>query len=112
MGGKDGMAAHLNGEIYWQPWNAQLGITDTSFSGDTSGRTFDMRFSCKELPSGDLECKKGNWGNGLRIFPQFFQRISYHLFFSTKRPTARSKKEVMGGTYLVSEMYRRSLGKR
>lgn len=108
MRGADGMAPHLNGEVYWQPWNAKEG---TTHNGPYKQGQYDQRFSCKELAGGDLECKKGNWGNQHRTLSKFFGRISYHLFFSTKKPHDKTRDEVLNGDYLVSEMYRRSLKK-
>merc|ERR1712203_30569 len=104
--GVDAMAPHLNGEVYWQPWDATVKATALSMKGSK----FDLRFKCQELASGDLDCKYGNWGKSPRLIPSFFGRIAYHLFFSTRKPTVKSQYEILSGDWLVSTMYRRSLG--
>jgi len=106
MRGAEGMAPHLNGEVYWQPWNSKTKATQE----DRSGGSFDMRFACQERASGDLDCSKGNWGKSRRNFPRFFGRLAYHLFFSTKKPYARSRSDILETGYLLSDMYKRTLG--
>jgi len=113
LNGDKGLAPHLNGEVYWQPWSA-----DTQATGDVVGasqRDFDMRFRCREEGlEGDLVCAKSNGGNHgsktPRVIHKFFQRVSYHLFFSTRKVKVTSKKQLIQGPWLLSELYRRSLG--
>merc|ERR1712032_572594 len=103
MGGRDGMTPHLNGEVYWQPWNSSVGKT-----GRVRGRgPFDLRFSCieasgEEASSGNLKCKSGNWGKETRVLQNFFGRVAYHLFFSTNKPNVRTTEDVFRGGWLIS----------
>jgi len=105
--GPDAMTPHLNGEVYWQRWNAAKGRTVTS---ETS-RLYDNRFDCTEGYDGELECVRGNWGNAPRNMPRLFNRTAYHLFFSTRREVLRRKEDVYKAEWLLSELYARSLGK-
>jgi len=108
--GSEGMAPHLNGEIFWQPWDHNTGATLPALTG----KHYDTRFMCKSSGQADLDCLTGNWGNQRHIIPQFFNRLAYHLFFSssvTSRLKAefQTREEVLQGSWLISEMYRRSL---
>merc|ERR1711879_879273 len=105
MGGDDGLAPHLNGEIYWQPWIDSEGKSDVSIQDQVH---YDVRFDCRKT-AGNLECKKGNWGVSQRNFPNFFGRLAYHLFFSTRRQEVKSRKEITEKSWLLSAMYRMSL---
>jgi len=108
--GDDSMAVHLNGGIYWQPWDSATGATGSA-SWWKSAR-YDKRFQCYDEDS-SLRCPEGNWGKSQRTFNRFFHRIAYHVFFSTHRDTqVRSYKEVLNGAWLISELYRRSLKKK
>jgi len=105
--GNEGMAPHLNGEIYWQPWIESARTTNLTVKDASQ---YDVRFDCLETKDGDLNCKAGNWGRNTRNFPNFFGRIAYHLFFSTRRSQVESKKEIAEKSWLLSAMYRKSLG--
>lgn len=109
--GVDKLAPHLNGEVYWQPWNTKARTTQSELVELSSGKKdkgFDTRFACKELDGTDLDCDRGNWGQRPRFFPQFFNRFAYHLFFSTFEGQAATKEEVLEHPWLLSELYRRS----
>merc|ERR1712217_870004 len=102
--GPEGMAAHVNGEVYWQHWDAKKAV---SIATKDSGR-YDVRFDCRE-DKGDLYCDAGNWGKGPRRIQQFFGRIAYHLFFSTRRPHVKKRSEVFQAGWLLADLYQRSL---
>lgn len=109
--GDQTLTPHLNGEVYWQHWNPEQQQT----LDHASKELYDTRFACRSDVSGrgmDLNCTKGNWGADRVSFPNFFGRIAYHLFFSTNQKPVSSKEDVMNKSWLVSEMYRRSLGLR
>lgn len=101
----DGLAPHLNGEIYYQPWDAKKGTTDLS----RTGKNYDLRFACREKGT-DLHCDRGNWGNKTRHLAKFFQRTAYHLFHSVRKIEAETAADIFHSKFLLSEMYRRSLG--
>lgn len=107
LAGSDGMAPHLNGEIYVQPWDSLAGATDSK----KKGKKYDARFRCR-AHGADLVCKRGNWGKEPRRIPKFFERTAYHLFHSVKQLQVRSEAAVLQGDFLLSELYRRSLGLR
>jgi len=91
--------------VYWQPWDKENRRTDLKWP---ASKDYDMRFDCAEV-DGDLDCRKGNWGNDRRVIKNFFNRVSYHLFFSTKKPSVRSVDDVLNGHWLISDMYQRTL---
>jgi len=107
--GRDGLAPHLNGEIFWQKWDANAHATSAD-AAKASADQYDLRFQCREESNSDLKCDKGNWGDGDEVFPNFFGRIAYHLFFSTKAFDTDSTKTSLSSDWLLSELLRRSLG--
>lgn len=99
-------APYLNGEAYWQPWDSK-----TQRTGKKQGGDYDNRFNCWEGEDDDLICSKTHRHEGQqRVFKKFFRRASYHLFFSTKHVKGMSRQQVLDGDWLLSELYRRSLG--
>jgi len=106
------MTPHLNGEVYWQPWDKDQKKSISMLSKDLKfpEKSYDPRFICTENAAGALVCPEGNWGKNQRTHDNFFGRTAYHLFFSTRRPSVTTKEEVLKGDFMVSEMYRRSLG--
>eukprot|EP00929_Paragymnodinium_shiwhaense_P013920 TRINITY_DN121768_c0_g1_i1.p1 TRINITY_DN121768_c0_g1~~TRINITY_DN121768_c0_g1_i1.p1 ORF type:complete len:909 (+),score=198.56 TRINITY_DN121768_c0_g1_i1:50-2776(+) len=103
--GDQTMTPHLNGEVYWQHWSGDETLEDTS----KVQYRYDTRFNCS-AEGVDLLCSKGNWGDSHRRIPNFFGRIAYHLFFSTTSKESLSRDDVFAKQWLVSDMYRRSLG--
>jgi len=103
--GPDGLAPHLNGEVYWQKWNTMAQATSHEIA---SAQEYDLRFDCKETGKGDLECAKGNWGPDPRNFSNFFGRIAYHLFFSTRSMDKGTPEDTLAADWLIAEMHRRS----
>lgn len=103
LSGSEGLAPHLNGEIYWQKWDAKANATSTE---EAPAELYDTRFQCRELERGDLECDRGTWGIGTRLFPNFFGRTAYHLFFSTRGPQSNPYSDT-----LIGELYRRSFAR-
>jgi len=108
MRGAEGMAIP-NGEVFWQPWDREASATKKAHAPMPTTEYFDARFACR-LHKDDLMCTSGDWGKSRKVFPSFFQRTAYHLFFSTKRPDVRDRQAILSGDWLVSEIYRRSLG--
>jgi len=114
MRGAEGMAIP-NGEVFWQPWDREASATKKVSAAHMAHAPmptteyFDARFACR-LHKDDLMCTSGDWGKSRKVFPSFFQRTAYHLFFSTKRPDVRDRQAILSGDWLVSEIYRRSLG--
>merc|ERR1711920_1193642 len=100
------MAPHLNGEVFYQPWDTRARATDPN----VMSAEFDHRFACNEQGEGDLYCTHGNWATKRqpRLYQCFFRRVAYHLFFSTRKVFARSTDEVLEKGWLLSELYRRS----
>eukprot|EP00039_Didymoeca_costata_P007989 m.106918 g.106918 ORF g.106918 m.106918 type:complete len:349 (-) comp13904_c0_seq1:5961-7007(-) len=98
--GSNTLTPHLHGEIYWQPWNAS-----TQKTGTGHWELPKFKFECKEDDNGAMDCgRKGKIEN-------FFGRVAYHLFFSTfNSGKVKTAKEVLHRPWLISEMYRRSLG--
>lgn len=112
LAGSEGFAPHINGEVYWQPWDRKAQATLPLGDAQAEGGYYDERFACIEVKDkeDDLICKRGNWGEVERRFSNFFHRIAYHLFFSTKQPDVKSVEEALESDWLLSEMFRRSLG--
>lgn len=118
--GNESMTPHLNGQIFWQPWNKKNQSTIALNTSVTawSEKDYDQGFDCKQIEvstenpyPGTIACNSGNWGSKKRVFHDFFGRTAYHLFFSTRKPVQlKTREDVLQGDYLVSEMYRRSLG--
>jgi hypothetical protein len=108
MRGAEGMAIP-NGEVFWQPWDREASATEKARAPLPTGDHFDTRFACR-LHREDLVCANGDWGENGKVFPSFFQRTAYHLFFSTKRPDVGDRRSILSGDWLLSEIYRRSLG--
>jgi len=104
--GPDGLAPHLNGEVYWQKWDAMAQATSRE---SASADQYDLRFDCKEAEKGDLECTRGNWGSDSRKFANFFGRIAYHLFFSTRSMDKGTPEDTLAADWLIAELHRRSL---
>jgi mannosyltransferase OCH1-like enzyme len=103
--GDEAMTPHLNGEVYWQHWSS-----DNNHSREqVSNPLYDKRFAC-QADGQDLKCTEGNWGKSHRTIPNFFGRLAYHLFFSTTAKGSSSKQDVFSKSWLVSDMYKRSLG--
>eukprot|EP00927_Polykrikos_kofoidii_P054839 TRINITY_DN49195_c0_g1_i1.p1 TRINITY_DN49195_c0_g1~~TRINITY_DN49195_c0_g1_i1.p1 ORF type:complete len:889 (+),score=133.17 TRINITY_DN49195_c0_g1_i1:294-2669(+) len=102
--GKEGMTPHLNGEIYWQHWKDER--TDSTESADA---LYDRRFMC-DVEGSDLTCSSGNWGKSFRRFDNFFDRIAYHLFFSSAGKHVTNVEELRKNRWLIGELYARSLG--
>jgi len=103
--GREGLAPHLNGEVYWQKWDAMAKATSSDVA---SALDYDLRFQCKES-KGDLQCAKGNWGEEPRNFENFFGRIAYHLFFSTRAMDKGTPEDTLAADWLVAELHRRSI---
>lgn len=112
LAGTDGVIPHLNGEVYWQPWDNAKGTTGSNekINGTNLTKQYDLRFSCREDNGGNLTCDHGNWGHKHRNYSKFFHRTAYHLFFTTRLKQAESEGQVFQRNWLLSEMYRRSLG--
>jgi len=68
-----------------------------------------VRFQCHEEDNGDLKCSKGNWGDFEEVFPNFFGRTAYHLFFSTHHFDKDTPEESLSSDWLLAEIARRSL---
>jgi len=107
--GRDGLAPHLNGEIFWQKWDSNARATSAD-AAKASKDKYDLRFQCREERNGDLHCDRGNWGDSDEVFPNFFGRIAYHLFFSTGAVNTNSAAESLSSDWLLSELLRRSIG--
>lgn len=105
--GNEGLAPHLNGEVYWQPWDSHKGMTGKPLGMPSA---YDSRFACQATSDKDLKCDRGNWGEVHRDIENFFGRMAYHLFFSTRKCEAESQQEVLDRNWLLSELYRQSLG--
>lgn len=103
--GNESMTPHLNGEVYWQHWSMPHGQT----AQGKQDSPYDGRFAC-DSQAKNLSCTKGNWGDNNRTMDNFFGRIAYHLFFSTGVQHVQSEDEVLQKSWLLSDMYRRSLG--
>lgn len=101
--GLDSMAPHCVGQLYWQPWDTQANVTGKA----TKGGQFDDLFACHMENGDDMVCDRTN-ENKPKTFPGIYGHIAYHLFFSTKRRSANSKKDILEHGWLLSEMYRRS----
>lgn len=107
LNGPYGLAPHINGEVYWQPWSQEKQAT-----GSQTGKNFDMRFDCQLAGTEDLSCLHTNTGDfhdNPKLFPRPFNRMAYHLFFSTRRMHVGTRQELLDGPHLLSELYRRSL---
>lgn len=107
MAGPEGLAPHINGEVYWQRWDREKQVT---LPMEKETKTYDKRFACREGENNDLVCTAGNWGSNDRVLPNFFNRVAYHLFFSTRAVEVKSVEEALESDWLLSEMMRRSLG--
>jgi len=105
--GRDGLAPHLNGEVYWQKWDA---MTQATSHDTASSDQYDVRFQCK-ANGDDLECTKGNWGEDPRKFSNFFGRIAYHLFFSTRALDKGTPEDTLTADWLIAELHRRSMAR-
>jgi len=108
MRGAEGMAIP-NGEVFWQPWDREASATKKVHAQMPAMEFFDARFACR-LHGEDLVCSNGDWGKNRKVFPAFFKRTAHHLFFSTQRPDIRDRRAILSGDWLLSEIYRRSLG--
>lgn len=114
LAGSDSLTPHLNGEIYFQRWNS------TSIPQATRNITapeYDKRFDCVEQGDGDVYCPYGNWAKerAPRNHRRFFHRMAHHLFLSN--PNRKNKidvktvDDIWNTEWLLTEMYRRSLGR-
>jgi len=109
LAGEDGMAPHINGEVYWQPWDLKAGATGSTESKDKAH--YEFRMACREESGGDLTCDHGNWGKSQRNYTRFFNRTAYHLFFTFHvDKSVKTEREILEKDWLLSEMYRRALG--
>lgn len=111
--GPENLAPQINGEIYWQRWNKTSNSTvEWDKEAAQAKDKYDHRFDCKTLTDGSMQCEKGFFFpyEGKKKMPNFFGRVAYHLFFSTRSVQVESAEEILGGDWLISEMYRRSLG--
>eukprot|EP00928_Gymnodinium_smaydae_P046616 TRINITY_DN31064_c0_g1_i1.p1 TRINITY_DN31064_c0_g1~~TRINITY_DN31064_c0_g1_i1.p1 ORF type:complete len:780 (+),score=116.17 TRINITY_DN31064_c0_g1_i1:48-2387(+) len=114
VAGNESFVPHINGEIFWQPWDAQHGQTAARVESPGALKLYEQRFRCKTKRAcgaqEDMECSLGNWGTEYRVMHDFFGRRAYHLFFSTTNKWATTKLDVLNMDWLLSDMYRRSLG--
>merc|ERR1719221_810915 len=64
LAGTENMAPHLNGEVYWQPWDSANSTTGSNqqYNGTRLQYQYDLRFSCHEDNEKNLICTRGNWG--------------------------------------------------
>jgi len=109
--GDENLTPHLNGEVYWQPWDHKTASTLLE-RGRRKMHEYDDRFNCSLSGFGEMNCNKGHGmgGDGPLRLANFFNRTAYHLFFSTRSVHSHTKEEILQGDWVVSEMYRRSLG--
>jgi len=107
--GEDSLTPHLNGEIFWQAWDHRRSAT--LLQRDRKMKEYDDRFDCA-LSGAQMNCTKGEdmFGSHPLRIPKFFDRTAYHLFFSTRNVDVSSKEDILQGDWVISEMYRRSLG--
>jgi hypothetical protein len=114
LAGNESLTPHLNGEVFWQPWDALRGATWNATRLGVPSSAYESRFQCVRGTSPlDLECSSGTWGASKRVMKNFFGRPAYHLFYSTMQKSgswALSKMDILRMDWLVSEMYRRALG--
>merc|ERR1712107_80807 len=118
LGGPESLTPHLNGEIYFQRWDAKAGKSkDFNATNLFIKRTvYDPRFQCSEMEEGDVYCEYGNWQKkrAPRRHRRFFGRMAHHLFLSNpnrKNILNVSKiKHIWDTEWLLTEMYRRALG--
>jgi len=103
---------HINGEIYWIPWDPIAGRTP--HEGKYVIKTYQANCSITELE--ELDCQPVQTRRQLiraKKYANFFNRICYHLFFSTYKDNKLTEvKQVLHKNWLVSELMRRALGKR
>eukprot|EP00039_Didymoeca_costata_P002613 m.61446 g.61446 ORF g.61446 m.61446 type:complete len:391 (+) comp11412_c0_seq3:171-1343(+) len=111
LNGDRTLIPHVNGEIYWMPWSPYEGQTP-----DGPWAIPNYKIRCN-LTDGDLDCSAVQTRRALlkaKRYRNFFERIAYHLFFSTFHKSAlrhaKTTKDVLHRNWLISEMYRRSLG--
>jgi len=113
LNGIRGLAPHLNGEVYWQPWNSATQTTGELLKTQPDYKQFEDRFSCKQVNENDLECTHSQDGDHTKkpqVYKDFFNRMAYHLFFSLRTVNPETREQMLQGNWMLSEMYRRSLG--
>jgi len=100
--GDNSLTPHLHGQVFWQPWSPIHKKTGTGH-----WELPEKKFDCEEdEASGDLNCKTSP-----RVIKNFFNRPAYHLFFSTfASKKIKTEQEMLHRPWLLSELFRRSLG--
>jgi hypothetical protein len=107
--GAHSLTPQLHGELYWMPWDARHSKTR---DGHLIVKT--KTFNCTEPQNGkgDLDCIMYQNNRVVpTFFENFFNRPGYHLFFSTFVTwSVKTPEQVLHKSWLLSEIYRRSLG--
>eukprot|EP00039_Didymoeca_costata_P027232 m.17874 g.17874 ORF g.17874 m.17874 type:complete len:405 (+) comp6135_c0_seq1:112-1326(+) len=112
LNGDRNLIPHINGEIYWMPWKP---LQNKTANGPWAMPHY--KINCTLTPEGDMDCGEVHTRRAVlrpKKFRNFFGRIAYHLFFTTYHKNAlkevKTPKDVLRKNWLLSEMYRRSLG--
>lgn len=104
--GRESFSPLLNGNIYWQKWDAKVHATSTDVAKDSNDQ-YELDWNCREVGNGDLSCDRGVNG----VIPNFFGRIAHHLYFALKAADKPTRDETLASGWLAAELLRRSLGK-
>ena len=120
LNGDHNMIPHTNGEVYWLPWN----VKEQRTAHNQHFVLPNYKVNCTEVDNGneahDLDCGPVPTKRMVippRILRSFFGRTVYHLFFSAgfhggamRSGKFKEPKDVLHKSWLLSELFRRSLG--